>query len=292
MRSPTKRGGRSSTGVRPAEPFNGRCSAVHTVLRGAIALVVLVGAAACSDFAGVGGDEARRAVANAELARSVATAELEHAARGRRERGPEDEILRLENEVPGVGGFFLDPNSRKLTVFSQAPEQDSRVAEAARNMLQRVDIAGDVEGVEVVRGTYGFSRLVAWQKLLRGQLANMPGFLAIDADERANRIRIRVASASDRSTMLQEVERAGVDVNAVEVDVSAAPRSLATLDSKFRPAGAGVKFKPIGSGTDCTMGWAVSTNQGEKGFLTASQLRFVRWERGRYSHWTTLGNLE
>ena len=48
------------------------------------------------------------------LMSDFAEAELAAASAGRTERGAEDEILRLEAQIPGVGGVFLDPATKRL----------------------------------------------------------------------------------------------------------------------------------------------------------------------------------
>lgn len=224
----------------------------------------------CMDTPGTGIEDSRSVAASLELAQTLADSERERASQGRRERGPEDEILRLEAEVPGIGGFFVDPETRRLVVYSQATASDVRSVEAAQAMLQRLDIAGDISGVEVRRGQFAFSSLVAWQKMLRGSLLDIPDVVAIDADERRNRVHVRVTSETARSRVFGIAQEWLGVLAAVEVSLSSRPTSLASLTSKFRPAGGGLLIKPSLGGSDCTLGWPVTTNQGEKGFLTAS----------------------
>ena len=46
-----------------------------------------------------------------------ARAQLTAAMRGRTERGFEDEILRMEARIPGLGGVYLDRNTGQFVVY-------------------------------------------------------------------------------------------------------------------------------------------------------------------------------
>src|SRR5436305_1617977 len=66
-----------------------------------------------------------------------ARSELAAAAAGRTARGFEDEILRLENAVPGLGGLFKDPQGRATVYLPTSGDRGAllrQLATAAANL--------------------------------------------------------------------------------------------------------------------------------------------------------------
>lgn len=207
-----------------------------------------------------------------EVAEQVRSAELLAAERGRTERGPEDEILRVEARVPGVGGIFIDPDTRRMVVyvrdenrFEDARRETSGLAALAVEQLG-TDVLSSAD-VEVRIGQYSFSELLAWKAAITGRLLELDGFVGIDADERANRVRVVVSSEESALAAYERISMARLPVEAFEVELGAVGVALSTLRSRFRPSGAGVQIN--GGAGDCTWGWTVTTSQGDKGLLTA-----------------------
>lgn len=200
--------------------------------------------------------------------------ELAAAVAGRTERGIEDDILRLEARVPGIGGLWLDSETGRFTVFlkdmSRAESASEAVQGFAADLSARLPVGViDPSNVEVVPGQFAFSDLVAWNKALRTRLGNLPEFISIDADERINRVRIEVEQETAREEVLRRAEEALVPPEALEVTVGTRPASAqsATLTSRIRPTGSGLQIHIT---TACTHGWTVRTGQGEEGLLTAA----------------------
>lgn len=127
----------------------------------------------------------------------------------------------------------------------------------------------DASSVEVLPGDFAFSELVAWNRILRPRLLQIPGFISIDADERLNRVVVEVEAPEDFAAVLKAVEDVGAPDAAVEPRLGLRPVAArsTSLTSRVRPTAAGLK---IGLVVDCTHGWTVRTDQGEEGFLTAA----------------------
>lgn len=212
------------------------------------------------------------AATNQETANSAAAEEMARAVAGRKARGAEDDILRLEAIVPGIGGAYIDRENGKLIVLSVNPSFDDRAEQAASAMVRGLSIRDDVSRVEVRRAEFTFSELVGWKTVLLQELINLPGFVSIDVDERSNRIRIGISSEDARLPVLHGVQTAGLDPTVVNVVVEPPPQLLAKtyLDDRYRPTGGGLQISLYPATGGCTHGWSVSTNQAESGFLTAS----------------------
>lgn len=207
------------------------------------------------------------------VADQVRNVELDAARAGRTERGPEDEILRLESTVPGIGGVYLDERTKKFTVYVKDQASD----EAARTEVMRVanraraDLGAQVvddSEVLVRRGEFSFSELLSFKSALTGRLLALDGFVSIDADERENRVRVVVESERDMVLAQERILMSRLPADAFIIELGFRGGPLSTLRSRFRATGAGIQINGFAN-QDCTHGWTVSTSQGDWGLLTA-----------------------
>lgn len=210
------------------------------------------------------------------LAQRTASRELAEAAQGRRDRGAEDEILRLEGAVPGLGGLYVDSATGHITVFVRDTASKRRAVAAIRalgaRMDQRLPEAARLTGPDaVVRiGEFAFSDLVAWSAVLAPELIRLPGFVSLDADERANRVAVTVSDAGKQIEIERLAAAAGIPSAALVVRTGPPAIALqSNVRSYTRPLAAGFEFQNAPGGR-CTIGWDVTTPQGETGFLTAA----------------------
>lgn len=211
-------------------------------------------------------------------AQHLAAEHLQQARAGRRERGIEDEILRIEAEVPGFGGFYFDGSAQRFVVFVRDEETEPPAVAAARELVERITARHALSHLrtsEVVplRGVYGFSELVGWKDALLPILLTVPGFLSIAADESRNRIRVVLEHEELEGHLREVLAAVGVPEAAVIVEPGVPMRSLAGLQDRVRPVGGGMQIE-FGSALfpeRCSAGWTVSTAQQEFewGFLTA-----------------------
>ena len=132
----------------------------------------------------------------------AANREVEAAVAGRIERGAEDDLLRLEADLPELGGGYFDDRGRfvvLLTDMSRGSVAKTlarrhisgwRMGDAMRNAFI---IQGDA-GVVIQAAQYRFSTLVAWQGQVRAALPIAgPDVSGLDADERLNRLLVALA---------------------------------------------------------------------------------------------------
>lgn len=215
------------------------------------------------------------AKSRAALARQAGRAEAAAALQGDNLRGIESQILRMENDVPGLGGMFYDTEAGRMVVYVNDRGQGERASAAVRAYLARTRAAQPEaeraygSPVEVRVGEYAFSDLVGWSRILPRDLLEVEGWLAIDADERMNRVRITIEDESARRPVEAAVAANGVPAGAVHVEVGPRMYALATLRERLpRPVGGAVQVTNDAFGI-CSLGWTVARPDGGWGFLTA-----------------------
>lgn len=189
-------------------------------------------------------------------------------------RGIEDDILRIEEDVPGFGGFSLD-SAGNLRAYIL----DIRQVDALRARL--VSYTTEVPGrftkqdgtppsITILQGAFAFSDLVTWQTALRAAKGKSGQIVLLDADEASNRVRVGVRSQEGVAEVSTLLAALAIPENAVLVEIRSSPLEnyTTTLQDKYRPLGAGIQTH---SGSDyCTMGFNVVDSLGNHMFLTAS----------------------
>lgn len=208
-----------------------------------------------------------------------ALAQIAAAADGRRARGFEDEILRMEAQIPGLGGLFHDPATGQLVIYlkelSRRQDAMAKLRAMARNLnVRRVhkDRLG-IEGQTVARqGKYSFSELVAWQFAIAAGVQH-GGNASVDADEAINRVRVVIEpNASDEDGILRQIAMLGIPDSAVVIERGGRGYLDTDLTDKIRPVKGGTQIMVGGSGgSTCTLGIPVRVLfYNIKGWLTAS----------------------
>lgn len=156
-----------------------------------------------------------------DKAKEIAERELENAMRGDSERGAESVILRLENEVPGVGGLYYDPDENRWVISVKDEARRAAAAAALRGYLDG-DAAATPNSdhpVHVTRADFAFSELVGWSEVLVGYLGSIPGWYSIDADEKLNRVSVGLAHELDRADIECLVRGIGMPEEMLHVEV-------------------------------------------------------------------------
>lgn len=214
--------------------------------------------------------------AKAALAHQKGQDEMQAAVQGRRLRGAEDEILRLEAETPGLGGAYVEPTTGRFVVLLKDDAQRERAGAALGRLRTR--LGADGPGVaQIARGDvdyrvaeHAFSELVGWREALAGDLFAKAGVVGLDADEQKNRVRVVVEDAATQATVEALVAAAGAPANLVLIERGAKPRLMqSSLTDYVRPVGNGMQITNEAQEW-CSTGWMVQASNGDKGFLTAS----------------------
>lgn len=249
----------------------GRNSQWRAAVVGAAGLTFL---GACADPPTSPGNPLGRGAA----ASGAAQVELAAAAHGRNTRGVEDEILRMENAVPGLGGMFRDAAGMINIYVPRGSNAGSVKAALARvapglGLPQNArDQLADGSKVKLLDGDYAFSQLVAWEQAVAAKLRPGTGIYGVDADEAANRVRVLVTKDVAPAAVQQLAEAAGVPAAAIVTEVGSPPSLVNSIRGTFRPTAGGVQWATTdGYTTDnCTIGFNVTTGDLTTGFLSAS----------------------
>ena len=153
-------------------------------------------------------------------ASSAARDELIAASQGRTDRGFEDWILRLEAQAPGVGGLFSDSSGSPVLLVQPGADR-GRVLSALQQWGNDVQLGGSFRtrlaagAIEFREARFGFSQLVAWQRAaLPSLLREVPELISTDADEAANRLRIRVSAGAATGAVARVLTATAVPVDA------------------------------------------------------------------------------
>lgn len=239
--------------------------------------IILASLAACnSDFAGPDNINELPSLSShvvAEAAEAVRIA----AVQGSTTRGAEDDILRFEREVPGLGGVFVSPTG-VLTMYlpagvapAQARARIASIAAQRTNMTPSMMQLFASGAFETRIARFPFSELVAYKELLRDRVLALPNISGLDADESLNRVRISVSTVTAADAVREFV--ASLDLPPDLIVVTLAPRltPAAGLRSTWRPTGGGIKIQTGGYYSQtCTLGFNVTTSAGHRGFVTAA----------------------
>jgi hypothetical protein len=203
-----------------------------------------------------------------------ANAHILAATQGQTSRGFEDEILRMEGLIPGLGGVFLDSTGHVVVYLKDLTTRDAALAQL-RERAQVINVDRGfrnklgVDGPTVTRqGSFAFSDLVAWEEEIMHNV-RVAGFLSIDADESLNRVRITTAAGTSTADAAKAIASLGIPDSAVVFEVGSQFTSAASLTDKVRATGGGLTITNK-SGDICTLGFNVDVEfYGSKGFLTA-----------------------
>jgi hypothetical protein len=135
---------------------------------------------------------------------------------GRMERY-DDLLVRVEQQVPGFGGMFVDRQGR-LAVYLL----DKSQLGAARAAIEAVFGVDSVPagGVRALQGQYVVSQLKAWSEIAAAVL-ELPGVTAVDLDEARNRVAIGVEHKSrtravERALSAIAIPRAAITIQVTE----------------------------------------------------------------------------
>lgn len=143
----------------------------------------------------------------------------------RRNREIEDEIVRLEASIPGIGGMYVEGCDVVVYVPPDAVRENviSALARAANAMAITPDLRAQLARGERIRlqpARFPFSQLIAWEESLEGPVAEVSGFTGIDADESVNRVRINITDPTRIPEIEAIIMAAGIPLEAVTFTIA------------------------------------------------------------------------
>jgi hypothetical protein len=146
---------------------------------------------------------------------SVFATQPQYRETGRMERY-DDLLVRVEQQVPGFGGMFVDREGR-LAVYLL----DKSQLGAARAAIEAVFGVDSVPatGVRALQGQYVVSQLKAWSERA-AELLELSGVTAVDLDEARNRVAIGVEHKSRTPAVERALSAIGIPRHAVTIQVT------------------------------------------------------------------------
>ncbi|MBC8090111.1 MAG: hypothetical protein H7Z40_22875 [Phycisphaerae bacterium] len=182
-------------------------------------------------------------------------------------------MLRIEQDIPGFGGFYQDTTSGDIVAF--VTDMQSSAATVSRlnqfvtdKMVTRKN--GSRSLVTIRQGEYSLSTLIDWQVKLRTSGNRSSGIVLLDADEHLNRLRVAVSDSAAVGGVLELAQSLGIPVQAIVSELRTGQvRLTSKVTDKHRPQlGAGIAINQ--NTFACTMGFNVTDSTGARFFLTAS----------------------
>jgi hypothetical protein len=128
----------------------------------------------------------------------------------------DDLLVRVERQVPGFGGMFIDRQGR-LTVYLL---DRSRLG-AARAAIEAIFGPDSIpaSGVRALQGDYVISQLKSWTEIAAAVLT-LPGVTAVDLDEAGNRVAIGIDDKSRASAVERALSGMPIPRRAVTIQVT------------------------------------------------------------------------
>jgi hypothetical protein len=128
----------------------------------------------------------------------------------------DDLLLRVDEQVPGFGGMFIDSDGR-LAVYLLDVSQLAVTRAAIESVFgsNRVPAAG----VRAVQGQYSVSQLKAWSERAAG-LLRTPGVTVVDLDEGKNRVMVGIEAADRMRVVSRALSSLRVPRDAVVIQVT------------------------------------------------------------------------
>ncbi len=214
------------------------------------------------------------------------------AASGVRDRGEQDEMLRVEGKVPGFGGFYIDSDGAVVIYLKQeSAAVQSAIARTAvhnqyvnRSELNVREIMSRASDAQIRMGLYSLSELIAVEYRIASSPGSIPGLVGWGTSIYKNRV---VAGFKDSTSMLngiRSLSQWGIPASAVVGEVWGEIHALSNWNSFVRPTRGGIeigiinrtRFHPSGDSIiysgGGSLGYNVRTPAGVQYLMTASHV--------------------
>ncbi len=184
-------------------------------------------------------------------------------------RGQEE----LVRQIPGFGGMFIDENGTPnvyLTDIENALDAEMDVASFMR------DRGFDALPIKAHRANFTIPQLDEWFTETAKSTLGHDGVVAVDIDDRSNRLSIGVVDPSQVEMIRDRVLGLGIPQEALDVTVTGPIQTAVTLQDGVRPVQGGLQIN-FGFFA-CTLGFNVSAVDGvaEPSFITNSHCTDVQ----------------
>ena len=217
---------------------------------------------------------------------------IQAAVAGVRRRGAQDDMLKLENALPGFGGFYIDSAdnvvvymkpSSNLPAAAIRGELASFYAQWA-NLRER-GIMQPSSRARIVVADYSLSELIATENMISSRLLSTPGIVGVGTSLKLNRVKVGFRDSASMSKGIALLISAGAPRGALMPEIWDQPVLTSLFTDRIRNTKGGLQIG-VGLRTDPydgveyqesgTHGFVVTGN-GQKYFMTASHLANVLW---------------
>jgi hypothetical protein len=172
------------------------------------------------------------------------------AVSGKRDRGEQDEMLRVEAKMPGFGGFYIDDLGSVVIYLKHGPAStQSALARtlvfneyATRNESNVREIMSKASDASIREGVYSLSELIAVEYRIGSSPRSLAGLVGWGTSIYKNRV---VAGFQDSSSMVDGIRRLsqwGIPAPAVVGEVWGEIRPVANWNSFVRPTRGGIEI--------------------------------------------------
>jgi hypothetical protein len=182
----------------------------------------------------------------------------------------DDQLTVVAQRVPELGGLFVRGRDLQVVLTQPSATNLNRALDAIEIVFGRERFDGLT--ARAIRGDYTFPQLRGWKDVATSLLAARRATL-VDADERANRIRIGLADLASQASVEKTLTSLGVPLAAVVFEqrrparLTADPLTTA-LREKQRPLVGGLAFERPGA--TCSIGFLAKRYGELRGFVTNS----------------------
>ena len=188
-------------------------------------------------------------------------------------RGIEAEFEAYQRRVPGFAGAFVDEDGTVVVKLKDVTQGNVARALLGGFALEHGGGKGKRPSgdIRIEPAQFDFMELSTWRDRIR-PLFSIGGMVALDVDERANRVWVGVTAEGMRGLIMSKAEEMGVPPSALVVEVTEAATQLALLTDSIRPSPGGVQVSTQTYGTThiCTLGFNAYSQYYGFGFVTNS----------------------
>jgi hypothetical protein len=209
----------------------------------------LLAALACSEPTSITPRPRDTIVAQASFS-SLASQQISAAVAGRNERGEQEEMLRIESQLPGFGGFYLDSVGE---VVAYVKPSAGHLAATVRSLLHftyttRKDatvrqLMLPASRARIAPADYSLSELIGMEQLVSRNGNSLPGFTGVGTHIRLNRVKVYFQDTTSMTTGIARMRALGVPDSALSPDVMERVTLSGTFQGYHRPTRGGIKIQ-------------------------------------------------
>lgn len=181
----------------------------------------------------------------------------------------DERLAMIAARVPEFGTLYVDEAARTLVVHvtERRPQTVADLRRALREAFPGEKLPGRIR---LVDGQFSFEQLNRWHERARQLFTTMDEVVLLDVDDRTNRLRIGVDTASAAPELAQRLAAMSIPPEGWRMDEVEPVDPISSVTDRHRPVMGGLQIQ-IGSaaGGFCTYG-LTATRNGVNGFITNS----------------------